>query len=82
MRNAPRGCETTNKGSDKMTETLKRREGLRLTRDFSFYDTIRSHMFRTWAEGVIVTDPDDIALLTGWGAPVESVEPLEAGDSK
>jgi hypothetical protein len=47
---------------------------LRLTERFVFYDPDHgSHLFREWPEGEIVTDPDEIKLLEGRGAPVERI---------
>ena len=57
-----------------MTELNTKQYRLRLTGRYVFYDPDHgSHLFREWPEGEIVTDPDEIKLLEGRGAPVERI---------
>lgn len=44
---------------------------LRLTAHYAYYDD--DGAFKSWAEGVIVTDPEEIELLTARKAPVERI---------
>jgi hypothetical protein len=48
---------------------------VRLLQRYVHYDPGRgAHIWREWAEGVIVSDPEQIALLTTCGAPIEKIE--------
>jgi hypothetical protein len=47
---------------------------LRLTARYGFYDEHGSRLWREWPDGAIVTDPDEIKLLEGRGAPVETID--------
>lgn len=59
-----------------MTELLNTKQwyGVRLLEQFAFLDTEKSHLWREWPAGAIITDPDEIELLTARGAPVERIE--------
>ena len=46
-------------------------ERLRVVSNYAYYDD--DGLFRAWPEGAIVTDQDEIDLLTARGAPVERV---------
>jgi hypothetical protein len=51
---------------------------IRLAARHVVYDPDRGlPLWREWPEGAVVTDPDDIKLLTARGAPFEIIE----GDS-
>jgi hypothetical protein len=65
-----------------MTEQANMPRALRLTSRFFAYDPDRGqYVSKSWAEGAIVTDPDEIALLEARGAPFERIETSEAGES-
>jgi hypothetical protein len=57
-----------------MTSNIKPTpDHLRLTSRFVVYDPDRGLLlWREWPEGAIITDPDDIKLLTARGAPIHS----------
>jgi hypothetical protein len=60
-----------------MTSNIKPKSDhhLRLTARFVVYDPEHGLLlWREWPEGAVVVDPDDIALLTARGAPVEKID--------
>jgi hypothetical protein len=60
----------------------KPRYHLRLLERFVIYDPDRGLLlWREWAAGQIVTDPEQIELLTARGAPVERIE-IHQGDNQ
>jgi len=46
---------------------------VRLVAAYAFLDTEKTHLWKSWPEGTVVTDPDDIKLLEAHGAPIEQV---------
>ena len=56
---------------------------LRLLDRFFLFDPGKGvHVSREWAQGRIIEDPADIALLERYHAPVERIENSEHGDSQ
>ena len=47
-------------------------ERLRVMSNYAYYDD--DGLFRAWPEGAVVTDHDEIELLTARGAPVEVIQ--------
>jgi hypothetical protein len=66
-----------------MTELVSRkRYRLRITAPYAFLDTERSHLWREWPEGAIVTDPAEIELLIARGAPVERIDAVSPASGR
>ncbi len=55
--------------------TTKQQYKIRLTSRFTVYVESGSHVFRDWAAGAIISDPNEIAFLESRDdAPIERIE--------
>jgi hypothetical protein len=64
--------------TEESTQLVKPAYALRLTARHVVYVESGSNLFRDFAAGSIITDPDTIKLLEAHNAPVERVETKES----